>query len=224
MAHMVPSKYSAASELRAIALGRVAKSLPCYGALPVPIMRLLVDEQLLLESVKRTTFKGKVEIIDLRGENTEYLDEEEPATIAYNDYSFVMAPAYKAFEGYLIFLSDTFGLPTETYKNRIGGLYDWEANAAAEKEIVEALEAKLGTDKEGKDRWRELSMVLRTYRHNPAHFLGDKVGTFEQAEDCAKAILNTINQMTKYLIDKEVLHDGDKEDEAICDVNNEQVR
>lgn len=219
MVYPVPTKYSNASELRAITLERLGKSLPEYGALPIPVVRLLVDQHLLLENIKRTTFRGKVELVDMSDSHSEFEEEEAASTLVYSDYSFATAPVYKAFEGFLVYLAEVFELPTEKYKHRIGGLYDWEVNKKDEDLIIKSLEVKLGKNREGKDRWRELSMVLRTYRHNPAHYSGDKIKTFEQAEDYARTIINTINQMVKFLIDKGVITSGTKDIDAIIEIN-----
>lgn len=212
----LPTTYSAAFNLRAIALDRLSKSLPQYGAVPVPIMRLLVDQHLLLENLKKSIFLGKNELVDLDSYKSDFERHEEVASIVYSDFSFVVAPAYKAFEGFLIFIADRFGLPAEKYKHNIGGLYNWEANKKDKELIIEAIEKNLGIDREGKDRWRELNMVLRSYRHNPAHFSGDKISTFEQAEDYVRTIINTMNQTVKFLIEKKILYDGEQNTDAIC--------
>lgn len=219
MSYPIPNKYSIAAELRGIALDRIEKSIPEYGALPTPIVRLLVDQILLLESVKRTTFRAKVEFIDLFDNHSEFEDEEASSALIYHDYGFAIAPGYKAFEGFLFFLADVFSLPVKKYKHNIGGLYDWEVNKNDGELILKILEEKLGTDKEGKDRWRELGMTLRTYRHNPAHYLGDKIDTFQQAEDYARTIISTINQMVKFLLEKDIIHAGVKDIEEICKVS-----
>jgi hypothetical protein len=218
MSYPVSTAYSAAYELRALALDRLKKSLPECGSLPVPVTRLLVDQYLLSSTIRRTTLRGKIEAIDLSDNHSEFEEEESASSIIYNDYSFVVAPAYKAYEGFLLFLARIFKLPVEEYKHNIGGLYDWEVNKKHKEAILEALENKLGSDKEGKDRWRELNMVLRQYRHNPAHFSGDKIETFEQAEDYVRMIINTINQMTKYLMEKKVVYENYPEIEKICEI------
>lgn len=159
-----------------------------------------------------------MEYIDLYDHTSEFEEQEAVSTIAYYDYSFVVAPAYKAFEGFLLFLARVFELPAEQYEHRIGGLYDWEANKKDKEIIIKALEAKLGTDREGKDRWSELSMTLRNYRHNPAHFSGDRIETFEQAEDYVRTIINIINQTVKFLVEKKVLSSGLVDTEAICKI------
>lgn len=218
MAHPIADEYSNAYALRALAFRKLERSLSNCGALPVSVIRLLIDEYLLLETLNKTNILGKLEYVDLYDNHSEFDEKEATSKMIYNDYSFVIAPAYKAFEGFLLFIAKSFNLPVEKYEHNIGGLYDWEANKNEGDEILKALEGKLGNDKEGKDRWRELNMVLRTYRHNPAHYSGDKIETFEQAEDYVKTIINTINQMTNFVIKKGVIGSGSIELDEICTV------
>lgn len=219
MAYRIPNQHSNAYDIRAIALRKLEKSLPQIGALPIPITRLLVDEYLLLSTIKRTRVSGEEELIELSSGSSEFDEKVSISSLLYSDYSFVVAPAYKAFEGFLLFVAEEFELPVEEYKQNVGGLYNWEVNVKDKDKILAALESKLEKDKEGQDRWRELGMILRSYRHNPAHYSGDRIDSFEQAEDYVRTIINTMNQTLKYLVKKDVIYSGLIELDAICEPN-----
>jgi len=122
----------------------------------------------------------------------------------YYDYSFLMAPAYKAFEGYLYLLAESLGLKKATQEiQNIGNLYDSEKIQRVKEEIVTETGEKIDkNDKDGMEIIDSLRRVLRHYRHNPAHFGGERIDTFQKAKNYVSMILAVINDTTKYFLSK----------------------
>ena len=121
----------------------------------------------------------------------------------FNDYSFLIAPAYKAFEGYLYLLAESLGLKkaTEEIQN-IGNLYDSDKIDRLKEEIITETGEKIDkSDKEGMEIIDGLRRVLRHYRHNPAHF-GGRIDTFQKAKNYVSMIFTVINDTTKYFLSK----------------------
>lgn len=126
------------------------------------------------------------------------------ASEAFSDYSFLIAPIYKAFEGYLFLLANSLGLKTkDEIITNVGSCYDEEKITKMKKEIVtETGNLIEKTDKEGIGKISELKRVLEQYRHNPAHFLGSNLDTFQKATNYGGAILTAINEATRYFLQR----------------------
>ena len=124
----------------------------------------------------------------------------------YYDYSFLIAPAYKAFEGYLYLLAESLGLKKTTDEiHNIGSLYDSEKIERIKEEIVTETGEKIDkNDKQGMGMINGLRIALRCYRHNPAHFEG-RTDTFQKAKDYGSMIFSVINDTTKYFLTKEII-------------------
>jgi hypothetical protein len=166
------------------------------------IADLLLDYIALEKELKDDLFVGEMQYDGVTGR---YRGQPSlPASETYHDYSFLAAPAYKAFEGYLYLLAESLGLKTrEQIIKAIGSIYDPEYILQLKREIITETNAKLSAnDKELQGILTELKRVLELYRHSPAHFLGERIDSLEKAEGYAKTVLTVINQTTKTLLDR----------------------
>jgi len=166
------------------------------------ITSLLTDYLVLVDTIATRTLSGK----PLHNRDTgRYIGTPKiNAAEVFSDYSFLIAPIYKAFEGYLFLLANSIGLKTkdEIIKN-IGGCYDEEKIIQIKREIVTETGNRIDkADKEGIGRLSELKRVLEQYRHNPAHFLGNTLDTFQKATNYGGAILTAINETTKFFLER----------------------
>jgi len=121
----------------------------------------------------------------------------------YSDYSFLIASAYKAFEGYLYLLAESLGLKKESEEiSNIGSLYDSDKIQKIKEDIITKTGKKIDKgDKEGLEIIDGLKRALRHYRHNPAHF-GGRIDRFQKAKNYGSMIFTIINDSTKYFLDK----------------------
>lgn len=122
----------------------------------------------------------------------------------YYDYSFLMAPAYKAFEGYLYLLAESLGLKKESEEIRnIGNLYDSDKIQKIKEDIITETGKEIDKeDREGSEIIDGLRRALRRYRHNPAHFGGERIDKFQKSKDYGIMILSVINDSANYFLDK----------------------
>jgi hypothetical protein len=166
------------------------------------IINLLADWLILLENIK-IVFRGEKEYYSGR-----YVGQAKAsAQNLYSEYSFLIAPIYKAYEGFLYLLANSLGLKTsEQIILTIGRLYDEEAITRRKDEIITELGESLNkSDREVLGKLSELKRVLELYRHNPAHYLGTRLETMEKAENYGKTILTVINETTKYFMEKKYI-------------------
>ena len=131
-------------------------------------------------------------------------DKVTKISTVYYDYSFLIAPAYKAFEGYLYLLAERLGLKkaSEEIQN-IGNLYESEKIERVKEELITETGEKIDkSDKDGMEILDGLRRALRHYRHNPAHFGGVRIDTFQKAKNYVSMIFAVINDTTKYFLSK----------------------
>jgi hypothetical protein len=121
----------------------------------------------------------------------------------YYDYSFLIASAYKAFEGYLYLIAESLGFKKESHEIRnIGNLYDSDKIQKIKEDIITETRKKIDKgDKEGLEIIDGLRRALRHYRHNPAHF-GGSIDRFQKAKNYGSMIFTIINDSTKCFLDK----------------------
>lgn len=165
------------------------------------IKGLLMDYLVLVDSITTRTLSGTARHRDTgRYIGTPHIGASE----AFSDYSFLIAPIYKAFEGHLFLLANSLGLKTkDEIITNVGSCYDEEKITKMKKEIVtETGNLIEKTDKEGIGKISELKRVLEQYRHNPAHFLGSNLDTFQKATNYGGAILTAINEATRYFLQR----------------------
>ncbi len=129
-------------------------------------------------------------------------------TSKFNDFSFLIAPAYKALEGYLFQLAKDLKLPSAGNGNLVGSYYFDEEKIDAQIDILlSELEANTGGSKQLSDyekqdiksRIKEMKDFLRHYRHSPAHYMGESIDTIEKAERTVMVIFAAIDNTTAIL-------------------------
>ena len=134
----------------------------------------------------------------------------------FNDYSFLTAPAYKAFEGYLFQIAKEMKLPSSSPK-LIGTYFDEGRVDETIDNLLKELEAKSeGTAKLSKDEKQfikdmvsEMKRFLFHYRHTPAHYIGDLIDTADKAEQNIHSIYRIINETTKTLLKAKLISPSD---------------
>ena len=160
------------------------------------IKKLLTDYLLLVTVIREHIISGTLQF----DEGTAKANASE----VFIDYSFVIAPIYKAFEGYLFLLAESLGLKSrQEIKKSIGACYDEEQITKIKKEIVTETGNRIEkTDREALGRISELKRVLEQYRHSPAHFVGKSPDTFQKATNYGGAILTAINEATEFFLER----------------------
>ncbi len=127
-----------------------------------------------------------------------FLEEDGPRNNRFNDFSFLTAPAYKAFEGFLFQIARDLKLSPGRDNDQVGGYYDPIKVDKEIDNIIKELEKKTGSGlkKNHKDSLKanitEMRLFLKTYRHTPAHFRGQPVKTKEMAWGNVRRIYGTI--------------------------------
>lgn len=165
------------------------------------IKNLLADWLLLIDSIRGKAFTQDI----VYGSTGRILGRDsENLSNLFNDYSFLVAPAYKAFEGYLYLLAEKLGVKTKEELDKtvnIGSCYNIEEIEKLKMEIISETGKKIDkNDREDMGKISELKRVLELYRHSPAHYGGERIDTFEKAENYGRTIIVTINETTKYFI------------------------
>jgi len=204
MTTFIPSTTDEA-HVREMTFVSLKKRLRDWIRIPRDIVDLLIDNLILLQNIKLSVLVEHDEAIDVMNQQTNEFEVKAKSREIYFDYSFLIAPAYKAYEGYLYFIAEELGFSVEEYKHNIGGLYSWSDTDKQKSALIEQIKEKLSADTESIDRWRELGMILRKYRHNPSHYSGDRIQSYEEAEGYVLTIITTMDHMTRYLLDKTLL-------------------
>lgn len=116
------------------------------------------------------------------------LVEANSAEASFYDYSFVIAPMYKAIEGVLWKIAQDFGLVKDD--GILGNFFDEENIdkhfSKFENKVKSAQKAR-----EIKHELSELKNFLKRYRHNPAHY-GTIFSSESKAEIASKSALHNI--------------------------------
>jgi hypothetical protein len=130
-----------------------------------------------------------------------------------NDYSFLTAPAYKAFEGFLFQIARDLQLPSSGNPKFAGTYFDEEKVDKAINKLLKEFEQKAEKEKKLskqekdhiKDMVKEMKRFLYHYRHTPAHFDGEPIQTIEMAQQNVLSMYRIINETTKTLLDTSLL-------------------
>ncbi len=125
-----------------------------------------------------------------------------------NDFSFLTASAYKAFEGFLFQIAKDLNLPSSGNSDFVGTYFDEEIVDKTINKLLKELESKAEgerrltkQEKEHiKDTVKEMKRFLLHYRHTPAHFQGEPIDTFEKATQNILSIYRMINETVKVLL------------------------
>jgi len=126
----------------------------------------------------------------------------------FNDFSFLTAPAYKAFEGFLFQIAQDLNLPSSGDPRFVGTYFDEEKVDKTIDKLLKELETKTEAEKKLsrsekthiKDMVKEMKRFLHHYRHTPAHFYGEPIDTIEKARQNILSMYRIINETTKTLL------------------------
>lgn len=139
-------------------------------------------------------------------------DNNHVKNIGFEDYSFFVAPAYKAFEGFMLQLGVDMGLFEEdNLPNNATSFFDEDKIEKIIKDLLQGvINLTKSADKEKfKDitgRISEVKNLLKRYRHTPAHFQGNQcIPNFEKAKDYATSIIFNTNDLIKLLFETGIL-------------------
>lgn len=139
-----------------------------------------------------------------------------------SDYSYLIVHAFKALEGFLLQVARNLGIDPKEYDYKIGQMLQEENVERLYKDIISKLEK---VDKEKKldiKIWlNNARIMLKSYRHTPAHYLGAKIPTYEKAIHSGDYILETIDRMGIGLLEAGLLKKS-QDLEAIEDVVSEK--
>ena len=144
------------------------------------------------------------DILDWLWDSNRLIDQFK-ATSNYSDYSFTIAPAYKALEKWLLLLAPSLGVPNEViqraYETGKLGLFLSDDNVDKFFDVIlEKLTLEASKKKELKTFVQTLSSTLKNFRHNPAH-CGTIIENALRAESDFFTLLNTMDNITQSLID-----------------------
>ena len=151
------------------------------------------------------------DILDWLWDSNRLIDQFK-ATSNYSDYSFTIAPAYKALEKWLLLLAPSLGVPNEViqraYETGKLGLFLSDDNVDKFFDVIlEKLTLEASKKKELKTFVQTLSSTLKNFRHNPAH-CGTIIENALRAESDFFTLLNTMDNITQSLIDAGVIPFG----------------
>ena len=144
------------------------------------------------------------DILDWLWDSNRLIDQFK-ATSNYSDYSFTIAPAYKALEKWLLLLAPSLGVPNEViqraYETGKLGLFLSDDNVDKFFDVIlEKLTLEASKKKELKTFVQTLSSTLKNFRHNPSH-CGTIIENALRAESDFFTLLNTMDNITQSLID-----------------------
>lgn len=199
MAHMT---YPADIELKHEIEDEVRRALgpEAWSFLTRDLQRLAIDATLVQRVFESTEYNHGMS--DEEGAITHSLRQ------IFGDYSFVLAPAYKLFEGFVYLIALTTGVITpqelKTKYLPVGRLTNIEhPNNDELKKIIEAVATRI-KDREIITRWQALYDTYEDFRNSPAHY-GESIEAFEQIDTDISHIFTVVRNTTKYLIRSGVL-------------------
>lgn len=132
------------------------------------------------------------------------LDELVEANLSetrFSDFSFAMAPMYKATEGVLWKIAIDLGI--EKSDNILGNFFD-EGNLIKIYPLIEKSTTNKLKVEELKHELSELKTFLRRYRHNPAHFK-KKFKTLQEARLASHSALHNIKCVIDDLLEAKLI-------------------
>ena len=138
--------------------------------------------------------------------------EQFKNTNNFSDYSFTIAPAYKALEKWLLLLAPYLGVPKEIVQKaqqsgRLGIFLQDDNVDKFFDAILEKISIEANKKHELKTFVQTLYSTLKNFRHNPAH-CGTIIEDVLRAETDFYTLLNTMDNITQSLIDTSVIPYG----------------
>lgn len=133
---------------------------------------------------------------------------------AYYDYSFVVTPAFKALEEWLLIIAPALGVPETMISGarHSGNLGSFLKDDQIGK-FIESTIKKLDLEAKQKKRLRasvqSLNSYLRDFRHTPAH-CSNTIDNGLQAETVVHQITGALNDLTRNLLESGALN-GDSQ-------------
>jgi hypothetical protein len=168
------------------------------------------------------------DILDWLWDSNRLIDSFK-ADSSYSDYSFTIAPAYKALEKWLLLLARFLGVPSDIIQKaqesgRLGLFLADDKVDTFFDSILEKLTLEADKKQELKTFVQTLRSTLKNFRHNPAH-CGTIIEDVLRAESDFLTLLNTMDNITQSLIDASVIpFGGHKADPAISQAQMEERR
>jgi len=131
------------------------------------------------------------------------------AIIAYYDYSFIITPAFKALEKWILIIAPHLGVSENMIKDaedygKFSTFLNDEAIEKIFKKVVKQLDIKAEEKKTLRASMHALSAYLKNLRHTPAH-CATIVESNEKAENTVRQIIGAINDLTANLLRDGVL-------------------
>ena len=181
--------------------------------------RILTDlDRLLLKYLNENVVRWLP--VKVRNLLADYLRLKANATslekAGFYDYSFLMTPAFKAFEGTLIKVGEELGLNIDKkpHKISVGSILNEDNLEKFYTEVLDKIDSLEKEKKEDIKEWlSNARRYLKSLRHTPAHFLGDIQDTRNKAIMSADTILKTINELCGSMIDNGLFPSIKKEEE-----------
>lgn len=163
------------------------------------------------ESVSKYLSKNGKEILAWLTDSLHLLDYLKRQPIAnFYDYSFVVTPAFKALEKWLLVIAPSLGVPSDIIKKaeETGRLSLFLKDDQIDK-FFGAVIKKLDIESQKKHRLKTsvetLNANLKNFRHTPAH-CSNTIDNIYQADTTINQIVGSINDLTRSLIDDGVIH------------------
>lgn len=127
----------------------------------------------------------------------------------YYDYSFMITPAFKALELWIINVAPALGVQPELIdkakeKGQFNSFLSDDAIQNLADAVIAKLEDRAKSEKAIRAALNSLSSYLSTLRHTPAH-CGETIDNPEQADTYFNEILSAINRITRLLLDNKVI-------------------
>ncbi|MDP3985962.1 MAG: hypothetical protein Q8P77_00835 [Candidatus Veblenbacteria bacterium] len=140
------------------------------------------------------------------------LIDQFKAVTDYYDYSFAIAPAFKALEKWLLLLAPHLGVPAEVISKaqETGRLSSFLADDKVNEffsAVLERLSVEAEVKRELRTAVQSLNSTLKNFRHSPAH-CGTVIENALKAETDFFTLLNCMDTITQQLIDKRVINSG----------------
>ena len=127
----------------------------------------------------------------------------------FQDYSFVITPAFKALEKWLLMIAPYLGVPDDLVKRAENtGKLGIFLNDDDLENFIDNVLNRLGKSEEKRKSIRtylqSLNQTLKNFRHNPAH-CGNIIENPLMAETMLHSILSNINEITSMLIEEKII-------------------
>ena len=126
-----------------------------------------------------------------------------------SDYSYLVTPAFKALEGFLIQVGEKLGLKSDQYNFRVCVVFSDENLEKFYADVLDKLSRVAEEHRDDIKMWlNDARRILRHYRHSPAHFLGEPKKNWGEAFSVGDNIIRIIAEMGYSIISSGMLAKG----------------